>query len=498
MKRILLVYAVNHTIQNPLGGVAPPSGLSWIQKSLYVKGFDYRTCDLSLAREKEDIEAFIKQAVNTYQPDAVGISIRNIDTSVNPPRTFFPFLKDVALAIRRETDVPMILGGPGFSLYSKKCMEIMAADYGIVGEGEASFPELLNAIFSGNELSPSVAGLISKRNGAFQEIPREIFLDYTTFGKARHEGIDYESYEKIGGYYPIQTKRGCAFNCIYCDYPYLEGRQYRMRQPSVIVDEIEELTGTYALNHFFFTDSVFNFPSEFCKSILDEIIKRKLAIKWTAYVNPRDLTLGLVERFKQSGCTRVEVTIDTLTRPTLISYQKNFSQEEIINADACFRQFDIPTYYWINLGGPGETQETFGRNLAHLGRLTHVTKGWIGVGFVVLPGSPLYDLAVQEGRIERNGIREPYLYISKNLPEDYAEQIQMFAIDHPEWFSVYDMLDTDYRQMAMKIINEKIRDHWPMQAGYGEKRRQKYRQGDLKIMSHQVYLEKLQKKQRKK
>ncbi|MBU1170131.1 MAG: cobalamin-dependent protein [Proteobacteria bacterium] len=497
MKRILLVYAVSHAIQNPLGGVAPPSGLTWIQKALHVNGFDYHTCDLSLAKDRWDIEKIIKQSVTSYQPHAVGVSIRNIDTSVNPPRTFFPFLKDVAQTIRRETHVPMILGGPGFSLYSKKCMETMAADYGIVGEGEASFPALLNSIFSKVESAPSVPGLIVKKNGSFHEIPREIFSGYTTFGKARHAGIDYDAYDKIGGYYPIQTKRGCAFNCIYCDYPYLEGRQYRLRQPSVIVDEIEDLSKTSALNHFFFTDSVFNFPTEFCQSILDQIIKRKLNIDWTAYVNPKGMTPDLIERFKKSGCSRLEVTIDTLTRPTLKSYQKNFNQGEIFNADSFFKQFDIPTYYWINLGGPGETKETFVRNLEHLDRLTHVTKGWVGVGFVVLPGSPLYDLAVQEGRIERNGIIEPYLYISNHLPNNYSEQIQMFAIDHPEWFSVFDMLDIDYRQMAMKIINEKIRDHWPMQMAYGMKRKEKYLQGDLPIMSHQMYQDRLEAKQRK-
>jgi radical SAM superfamily enzyme YgiQ (UPF0313 family) len=265
----------------------------------------------------------------------------------------------------------------------------------------------------------------------------------------------------------------------------------------VIVDEMEELSNRYPMKHFFFTDSVFNFPTDFCGSILNEIIRRNLDIRWTAYVNPKGMTPGLVERFKESGCSRLEVTVDTLTRPTLVTYRKNFTQDEIFAADSYFKMYDIPTYYWINLGGPGETTETFGRNLGHLGRLTHVTKGWVGVGFVVLPGSPLYDLAVSEGRIERYGIREPYLYISNELPGDYPERIQMFAIDHPEWFSVYDMLDLDYRHMAMKIITEKIRDHWAMQADYGKLRKAKFMNGDLSIMTQEMYMDRLEAKQRK-
>ena len=491
----MLIYAVNYSIQNPLGGVAPPSGLTWIQKALHESGFSYHVCDLSLAKEKGDIRRFIQQAMRTYAPDAVGISIRNIDTSVNPPRTFFPFLKEVAGFVRLETSAPMILGGPGFSLYSRKCMDIMAADYGIVGEGEVVFPDLLKTLFSGNGVTPELPGVITRRNGEFIEIPRKIFDNYRNFGMTRHDGIDYDAYEKIGGYYPIQTKRGCAFNCIYCDYPYLEGRKYRLRDPLVIVDEMENLCKTYTMRHFFFTDSVFSFPTDFCGKILDEIIRRRLDITWTAYVNPKSLTLDLVERMKKSGCSRVEVTVDTVTRPTLLTYQKNFTQEEVFQADLFFRQCDIATYYWVNLGGPGETAETFIRNLNHLDRLTHVTKGWIGVGFVVLPGSPLYGRAVKEGRIEKNGLSEPYLYVSDQLPKDYAEQIQRFAIFHPSWFSVYDMLDDDYRKMAMKIISHKIRDHWPMQGDYGRIRHEKYHQGGLQVFSHETYLKTLEEKQ---
>ncbi len=487
MKRILLIYAVSHRIQNPLGGVAPPSGLSWVAKALHVNNFDSRICDLSLAKDKADIEFLLKTYIDEYSPHAIGISIRNIDTSVNPPRTFFPFLEQIAVIIKNETNVPIILGGPGFSLYSKKCMKKMGGDYGIIGEGEYSFPKLLKNVLSGH-INPNIPGLVMNKNGTVLQIKNKIFGGYSTFGKAMHKGIDYDAYEKIGGCYPIQTKRGCSFKCIYCDYPYLEGRKYRMRSPEVIVDEIEELNKLHDLRHFFFTDSVFNYPHDFCIKILKEIIRRNLDIRWTAYVNPCELTGHLVELFKTSGCSRLEVTIDSAEKETLRSYQKHFSEKEIKKADAYFHQFHIPTYYWVNLGGPGENGDTLKKNFVNLHNLKQVTKGWLGIGFVVLPGSPLYKIAVDEGRIKNDGLEEPYLYLSDRLPEDYAQQVQLFCIDHPEWFSVYDMLDEDYRKMAMQIINEKVRNHWQMQNEYGMKRRKKYRRGELPILSHEDYL----------
>ncbi len=496
-KRILLFYAVNHRIQNPLGGVASPSGLSWIAKALKVNNYDSKICDLSLIQQNEEIPYLIKNCIREYKPHAIGISIRNIDTSVNPPRTFFPYLERVSSIIKKTTDVPIILGGPGFSLYAKKCMQIMHGDFGVVGEGEDSFPELLSQIFSGFQ-KPDVPGLVMKNNGTIQIKTNQHFTGYSTLGKAMHEGIDYDEYNKIGGFYAIQTKRGCSFNCIYCDYPYLEGQRYRMRSPQIIVDEMEDLTKQYSLDYFFFTDSVFNYPTDFCANILKEIIARKLDIKWTAYVNPKGITSELVALFKKSGCSRIEVTIDSASDTTLATYQKHFSVKEIIQVDSYFSTFDIPTYYWVNLGGPGETAETLKENFYNLDRLKHVTKGWVGSGFVVLPGSPLYHRAMNEGLIQDDNLEEPYLYLSDQLPDDCAEQIQKFCINHPAWFSVYDMVDPDYRAMAMDIIDRKIRNHWPMQMDYGIKRMEKYQRGKIKIISQKAFQDGIIKKNSKK
>lgn len=494
MKKVLLVYAVSHRIQNPLGGVAPPSGLSWIARALQKNSYDFKICDLSIVDSEKGKEALLRNSISEYLPDAIGISIRNIDTSVNPPRTFFPFLENIATIIKSETSVPMILGGPGFSLYSKKCMNRLNADYGIIGEGEIAFPKLLNHLFSGAKKQADIPGLVLRNNGHLHSIKAEIFDNYPSFGKALHDGIDYEKYREIGGFYPIQTKRGCAFNCVYCDYPYLEGSKYRLRNPEDIVDEMQGLLSKHSMRHFFFTDSVFNYPQGFCKKIVKEIINRKMDIRWTAYVNPCSMTRDLVELFKISGCCRLEVTIDSASTETLNTYQKHFSVKDIINADSWFEEFDIPTYYWVNVGGPGETSDSLKENFENLSSLKQVTKGWLGCGFVVLPGSPLYQMSVYEGRIDDNGNGDPYLYVSDRLPDDYAEQIQLFCIEHPAWFSVYDMLDRDYRDMALNVIDKKIRNHWPMQMDYGKKRKLKYLNGELNVFSQKEYFQILEQK----
>lgn len=490
-KRILLIYAVDHRFQNVLNGVAAPSGLSWIASSLEMNGLDHKICDLSLIKNQEELERLLQVSIDNYAPHAIGVSIRNIDTSSYPPFSFIPFLKKVTNKIKKLSNVPIILGGSGFSLKPEYCLKELKVKYGIVGEGEESFPILLDSLFR-EEVMPSIPGLVLFDNGNIKKIPRKIMKHHSNVPRALHREIDYKTYQKIGGYFPIQSKRGCSFQCIYCDYPYLEGRNYRLRDPKNIVDEIEDLINSYSLRSVFFTDSVFNYPSDYCASVLEEIIRRKLNITWTAYVNPRGMTNELIGLFKKSGCSKLEVTIDSASNDVLRSYQKGFTFSEIKKLYEFLAIQDIPTFYWVNLGGPGETEETLEENFKNLSKLKYITKGWLGVGFVAHPNTSLHKLMTKRKRGESDNPKATISYLSPFLPKDYAQRIQIFCLNNPVWSSVYDVFDDEYMKMSYEIMMKKLRDHWTSQEKYGLDRKNRYAQGAIEVISHEVFLKKVQ------
>lgn len=58
------------------------------------------------------------------------------------------------------------------------------------------------------------------------------------------------------------NQRDCAFTCVYCDYPFLEGKN-RMRDHREIVDEMESLIVAHDFRHFFLYGQRIQFSGPF-------------------------------------------------------------------------------------------------------------------------------------------------------------------------------------------------------------------------------------------
>ncbi len=134
-----------------------------------------------------------------------------------------------------------------------------------------------------------------------------------------------------GGFVGVQTKRGCPLGCVYCIYPQLEGRRYRLRPPEAIVEEIEKVVvRLQTVGHFFFVDSVFNDPERTCAGVCAALARRRLAaFAGAAFCNPLGFDDELARAMAHAGCTGVEFGLDVATPKMLEALGKPFGQEEI-------------------------------------------------------------------------------------------------------------------------------------------------------------------------
>lgn len=427
--RILLI-SVNRE-RNPYP--VAPLGLGYVASALRAGGHEPRILDLCFC---EDVRADIAAAVDEFSPQAVGLSLRNLDNvCMISPVSYLDDLK-VPFEIVREFGVEHIfMGGSGFSLVPKCVLEYCGCDLGIAGEGELATVALCDRLEAGEPID-DIPGLVRRRDGEFHSVPpQHVSWDQLQPRPAR-DLMDVGRYLKLGGMANLQTKRGCAFQCIYCTYPLLEGRGMRLRPVADILDEIQELVVDHGGDYIYFVDDVFNAPNDHAKAICEGIIERKLKFNWTGFVNPSQINEDLLRLMRKSGCDGVEYGLDVASDPMLKRLRKGFNVKQILEASAACKRAYMPFVHYLLLGGPGENEETVRETLETVDQ-TEANAVICAAGMRIYPGTELHRTAVEEGVVlASDDLLTPRFYFSPEMTGRLMETIHEHAEARDNWMIV--------------------------------------------------------------
>jgi radical SAM superfamily enzyme YgiQ (UPF0313 family) len=412
--KILLVSANQERIPYPVA----PLGLLYIADRAKQKGFHVSILDLCFSN---NILKDIETSINHCNPDCVGVSIRNVDNLSFPNSvSYIPEVKNTIDIIKSKVNVPIVLGGSAFSLFPGDILQYTNCDFGIIGEGEDAFIQFIDKLQSKDTCYDSVDNLVWRLNG-------EIKYNTTCYAKTcasviERDLIDNATYAKLGGMGNIQTKRGCQFKCAYCTYPCLEGNEYRLRPPRIIVEEARQLKEKYATNHIFFVDNVFNQPLYHSVNICEAIIKSGLKINWSCFASPKDISKDLLDLMKNAGCTHIEFGSDSLSESVLSNLQKPFSINDIIEASYECKKAGIKSAHYVMFGGPGETQSSLQESFSNIKRIE--TNAIIAmVGIRIYPNTELHQLSIKENILpSQKSLLDPHFYLSPKIPVEYLLQ----------------------------------------------------------------------------
>ena len=365
----------------------------------------------------------LRNSITNFKPKTIGISIRNIDNTSYPDTIFYlPKIKKIIGYIKSITDVKIIIGGSGFSIMPYEILNYLDIDIGVVGSGEKTICEVLNCI-EYNEDCEGITGVVNKKNC-------QIRFDFSNANKLlnmympNRDSIDYKRYCIEGSVFNLQTERGCAFNCIYCTYPKIEGSRIFLRDPDLIVEELELIQKKYGGEYFCFTDSVFNYPINHAYRICEKIIKNKLKIKWSAYINPKFLNEDIVKLFKKSGCRNIEIGIDSASDKIIESLGKNFGKNDIVKSIALSNKYMLKSGASILLGGPGEGKDTIEETF-NLLKSIYPSVIIVSFGIRIYPGTVIYEKAKKEG-YDLDNLLKPRFYISEKIDSDTIKIINNF------------------------------------------------------------------------
>ena len=384
-----------------------PLGLSMVAAALCKAGHEVFQFDLLQSNKSPDaLSAVIKKKA----PDIIGISIRNIDNvnTLNEQR-YINDVYDIIKKIRQLTDSIIVLGGSGFSIMPEVILRETGADYGVVGEGESLMVDFANNAARG--IYPKERCVHNRAKLSGEMIPSPYY---------NSEIMKF--YLKKGSMASVQTKRGCEYNCAYCTYPFLEGKDMRYRKPEAVVDDIQFLIDKYKAKYIFFTDSVFNDRQGHYLEVLKEMKNRDVNISWTAFFKPELFSEDKILLMKEAGLKAAEIGADAPTDATLRGLKKPFLFKDIAACNDLLVKYGIATAHYYMFGCPGETKETVLEGVKNI-KSVKKTVSFIYMGIRVLPGTFLAEIACKEGLIlPEQELLEPVYYVTPGLNKEWLEK----------------------------------------------------------------------------
>jgi len=417
--KVLLVSA--NTLREPYP--VYPLGLDYVAGAV-AQNHHVQIVDMNSLSGYDPLAAVIK----AFSPDVIGLSLRNIDnTDTTDPRGFIGQYRTIVEVIRQHSDARLILGGSGFTIFPSETMQALGADYGVIGEGER-LAVLLDAIENRKDAG-TIPGVVTAETHKFLPQPWQGKITR----RINPNPANLQFYLQNGGMLNLQTKRGCPFKCVYCTYPHIEGHHLRLMDPEETAAAALKLQASGA-KYFFITDSVFNADCSHSLAVARAFKKHGVSIPWGAFFAPLKQPEDYFRIMADAGLTHVEFGTDSLSNPVLASYRKPFRDQQIFKIHQASIDAGLYVAHYFLLGGPGENPQTLKETLTRVDSLKKSALFFF-CGIRIYPGTALYEIAVNEGQIEKGAsILEPVFYRSPLIDSDeIVRQVRQSAGERINW-----------------------------------------------------------------
>jgi len=190
---------------------------------------------------------------------------------------------------------------------------------------------------------------------------------------------------------PILATRGCPYSCFkYCVYPLQQGRKPRHREPKSIVDELEYWNKKFDVKMFIFRDPVFSINKKHTIEFCEELISRKLNLKFVIETHLRILDSDLIKILKQAGLKAVKVGVESYDAEVLkASGRFSVTKDQQLEKIRELEKNNIQVSAMYILGFPTDNDETINKTINYSKKL-NTTYAQFSV-WTPYPGTPVFD-----------------------------------------------------------------------------------------------------------
>lgn len=327
------------------------------------------------------------------KPDVVGISVAS---------EFYNEALNLAETIKKALpEAILILGGYHITCLPESFNKIF--DFGVIGEGEITFLELINAIYNNADEHrlKQIKGLtfFDDRGELIKTEPRELIPDLDTIPppyRGRNKGI----------YTNIITSRGCPFGCSFCSTTLFWKRTIRFHSAEYVMREMLSLIERFKIRHITFWDDLFIGDVERLRKILALIKKeRKIFrnITFGASARPNVIVKNpqILDIFKEMDVLRVSLGFESGSNRMLKRIKgENASVENNQKALALLKRYPFYVNGGFIIGSPGETIDDIKETYSFI-KNSGLHGGYAAVA-IPYPGTQYWDYAKEKGLVNND------------------------------------------------------------------------------------------------
>jgi anaerobic magnesium-protoporphyrin IX monomethyl ester cyclase len=366
-----------------------PLGLGYLAAVLEKNNYEVDVIDCQALRLS--YEEF-KSEISKRQPTVVGITSTTL--------TYKSALQIAKIAKEVHPNCITILGGSHVTFWDDKALqECPQLDIVVRKEGENTLLELVQRL-EADEDYYDVLGTTCRKDGEIVRNPDRPYienLDELPFPALYLWPIDrLRKYGEV--IFPLTTSRGCVYWCNFCTAVRMFGRKYRMRSPKNVVEELELLRKNFGADHFTFYDDAFTVDKSRTEELCQEIINRKMKIRWNCETRVDMVTKELLAKMKAAGCTDVWFGVESGSQRVLAAMDKGILIEQTVRAFKWAKEVGLMTVANVILGFPTETRETAWETVKFVESLDPDDVGYyIATPY---PGTPMYEQVKANGSLK--------------------------------------------------------------------------------------------------
>jgi len=229
-------------------------------------------------------------------------------------------------------------------------------DYLIIGEGEITIRELLEALTAGTD-PEKIAGIAFSRNGKLvKTAPREDIKDIDRlplpdFSLLRHAKINL---------YPVSWERGCGMHCEFCT---VKGK-VRCPSPDYVMDQISSLYERFNAKYFFIVDDLFGqnriLALDFCKRLKKYQETMRVRFYITVQIRlDKARDHELLKAMREARIRVVAIGYESPIPDELKAMNKKLHPDEMIANTRLFHKAGLMVHGMFIFGYPAREKQAF-------------------------------------------------------------------------------------------------------------------------------------------